>query len=421
METMAIIGTGISGMGVGYLLRDQYDITFYEKNDYPGGHTNTLTVQEEGQDVFIDSGFMVFNHRTYPNIVRLFRELDVETVATDMSFSFQHIPTGLEWKGTGFNNLFVQRKNIFNWRFIRMLFAVDQFGKSADEILSDERYEAYTLGQYVKTKAINEDLLYHFMVPMSSAIWSCPPEKILDFPLVTLVRFFKNHGFIGLNTQSQWYTLKGGSRTYRDKILAHFQGKIHLKTPAVKVTCWDGQARVVDEGGNGRVFDKVVIAAHADQALKMLDQPSDQQRCLLEKLRYQPNRADLHTDASVMPKIRRAWASWNYRLDEKEDGSLVPANVYYMNELQKVSQQRDYFISIDDKGLIDPHAVIKSVGYEHPLFDMEAVKAQKELPCLNKHGPIYFCGAYFRYGFHEDGFMSAIDVARRIGGERVWS
>lgn len=421
MESIAVIGTGISGMGAGYLLHDQYDITFYEKNDYPGGHTNTLTVDEDGEDIFIDSGFMVFNHKTYPNIIKLFAELDVEPVGTDMSFSFQHIPSGLEWKGTGFDNLFVQRKNIFNLRFIRMLLAVDKFGKSADEILDDERYASYTLGQYVKAQGINEDVLYHFMVPMSSAIWSCPPEKILDFPLVTLVRFFKNHGFIGLNTQSQWYTLKGGSRTYRDKILAHFQGKVRLNSAVVKISRQEHQVKVVDAGGNSELFDKVVVAAHADQALKMLDHPTDQQTYLLERMSYQPNRADLHTDSNVMPNIRKAWASWNYRLDEKDDGSLVPANVYYMNDLQKVSQKYDYFISIDDKGLIDRNAVIHSVDYEHPLFDMEAVRAQKHLPCLNDHGPIYFCGAYFRYGFHEDGFISAIDVARRIGGERVWS
>lgn len=420
MESIAIIGTGISGMGAGYLLRDDYDITFYEKNDYPGGHTNTLTVNEDERDIYIDSGFMVYNKKTYPNIIRLFKELGVDEMETTMSFSVQHIPSGLEWSGSGLSGLFAQRKNLVSPRFWNLIRQMYLFNHQAGEVLDDSRYALYTAQQYVSEKGYGDDFLNKYLMPMCAAVWSTSPERILEFPIVTLVRFFKNHGFLGFLTHFQWYTLNGGSRTYRDKLLSHFKGKMQLNNPAAKVAREDVGVSVVDSKGEKKVFDKVIMACHSGQALRILDQPTDLEANLLGKIKYQDNKATLHNDQNVMPKLKRAWASWNYRVDAGKEGGVRPGNIYYMNMLQKVSQKKDYFISIDDRGLIDKRKIVKEIDYEHPLFDVEAVEAQKELPRLNETGPVYFCGAYFKYGFHEDGFTSGINVAKRIAGEDIW-
>jgi predicted NAD/FAD-binding protein len=420
MESIAIIGTGISGMGAGYLLRNEYDITFYEKENRTGGHTHTLTVDEDGKDINVDCGFMVFNKKTYPNLIRLFDELDVEEMETSMSFSVQYIPERLEWKGTGFNNLFCQRSNIFNLRFIKMLWDVNKFGQQADEIINNPKYEDYSLGEYVKEKNIGQDFLLKFMIPMSAAIWSSPPELILDFPVVSLSKFFKNHGFIGLSSQVQWYTVPGGTHKYKEKLLAHFKGKILLEREVVDIKKTAKGVMVKDKTGEEKRYDKVILATHSDQALKILHQPTDLEANLLSKMAYQPHDVKLHTDESVMPKLKRAWASWNYRMDYDQAAKIRPANVYWMNELQKVSDKRNYFISVEDMGDVADAKVLERVICEHPLFDKAANKAQKELARLNENGPIYFCGAYFSYGFHEDGLTSGINVARRIAGDGIW-
>ena len=258
METIAIIGTGMAGMAAGYFLKDEFQIVFYEKNSYPGGHTNTLTIDEDGRPVYIDSGFMVYNEITYPNLTRLLKELDVSTAATSMSFSFSHLPSGLEYCGTGINGLFAQRKNILNPRFIRMLAAMHRFNREAPKVLRDSKYQAYTLEEYVNEKNYGEDFFDKYFLPMSSAVWSTPPDLMLKFPAVTLVRFFKNHGFLGLRTHYQWRTVVGGSKEYRDKILRCFKDRVFLKRPAVKILRERGKVSVCDEGGTKTVYDKVI-------------------------------------------------------------------------------------------------------------------------------------------------------------------
>lgn len=423
MEKIAIVGTGISGMGAGYLLRNDYDITFYEKDNRTGGHTHTLKVNEDGKDVYVDCGFMVFNKKTYPNLIKLFKALDIEDeeMETSMSFSVQYIPEKLEWKGTGFSNIFCQKRNIFNIKFIKMLFDVNNFGKQADEIINNPKYEDYSLGEYVKENNIGQDFLLKFMIPMSAAIWSSPPEKILDFPVVSLSKFFKNHGFIGLSSQVQWYTIAGGTRKYKDRLLAHFPGKVLVDREVINVKKTSKGIAVKDKTGEEKIYDKVIMACHSDQALKILDQPTELEANLLGKMAYQPHDVKLHTDDSVMPRLKKAWASWNYRMDYDSSAKIRPANVYWMNELQKVSDKRNYFISVEDVGDVADDKVLEKVVCEHPLFDKEANKAQKELPRLNENGSIYFCGAYFGYGFHEDGLTSGINVARKIAGDGIWS
>ena len=420
MESLAIIGTGIAGMSAGYFLKNQCRVTFFEKNDYPGGHTNTVTIDEEGRLVPIDTGFMVYNEITYPHLTRLFKELDVKTMPTSMSFSVSHQPSGLEYCGTGIRGLFSRRKNIFNPRFIHLLTQMNRFNHQSVEVLTDPQYSGYTTQEYAEEKGFGEDFLQKYLLPMSSAVWSTPLDLMLKFPIVTLVRFFKNHGFLGLRTHHQWRTVVGGSKEYRDKILGLFKDNVFLKCPITKIVREKAKVQLYDSSGTKRVYDKVILASHADQSLSLLSDATLIERRVLKKFRYQKNRATLHTDFSVMPQTKRAWSSWNYRLSLDLKGRIRPSTVYYMNSLQKVSKKKDYFISINDPMDVHPAKILWETEYEHPIFDLDAISAQQELPVLNEDGRVFFCGSYFKYGFHEDALESGLNVARLISKNRIW-
>lgn len=415
MKTIAIIGTGISGMAAGYYLRDKFDITFYEKNNYPGGHTNTLTVDEDGAPVYIDSAFMVYNEFTYPNFVELLNELKVETEPTSMSFSVQHVESGLEYGGAGWSELFAQRRNVLNLSYWSMLLEMDRFNKTCTKILDDPQYLDYSVAQFVKKEKYSKDFTEKFLIPMSSAIWSTEPNQMLDFPVITLVRFFRNHGFLGgLSGHYQWRTVKGGSRMYRDKIMVHFKDKVFLNRAVQKIERHDNGISVIDQTGTKKDFDKVIFACHAPEALSMLGDEMKKEKSVLRHFRYQKNKGTLHTDAAVMPKAKKAWSSWNYRLTKDSQGNPAATTIYDMNSLQRVSQKKNYFISINDPGEVDPKKVLWEAEYDHPIYDVPAVEAQKDLPELNENGQTYFCGAYFNYGFHEDGLVSGKKVAEKI-------
>jgi predicted NAD/FAD-binding protein len=256
-------------------------------------------------------------------------------------------------------------------------------------------------------------MLWKYLIPMSSAVWSTPMDKMLDFPAQTLIRFFYNHGFLGLDTQHQWYTVTKGSQAYREIIMAPFKEKIKLNDPVVKVKRQNGKAIVTTKSGAEAEYDKVIIASHGDQVLPMLDAPTTDEQRLLKTFKYQTNTATLHTDESIMPKTKRVWSSWNYRVEDKQ-GQTFASTIYWMNSLQNVSKKKNYFVSINDPGSIDPSKIIKTIEYEHPLFDVDAVKAQAELHKLNQSGPVYFCGSYFRYGFHEDALKSAVELCEGL-------
>ncbi len=415
MQTVAIIGTGIAGMGCAHLLQNRYELTIFEKNAYIGGHTNTISVEEEGKPVYMDTGFMVFNYETYPNLCRLFEEIQAPVKKTDMSFSVQHVPTGLEYCGSGLNGLFAQRKNMFRPAYIKMLMEITRFNKISVEILDKPEYANHSLADYIKEFKFSEEMLMKYLVPMSSAVWSTPMDKMLDFPAVTLIRFFKNHGFLGLNTQHQWYTLQNGSQAYREILIKPFKDKIQVNNGAVSVKRLPGgKALVTSANGQQQEFDKVIIAAHANEALKMLFDPTADEQRLLSVFHYEKNKATVHTDESVMPKNKRTWSSWNYRIEER-NGKQVPTTIYWMNRLQGVSERRNYFVSINAiPGTVAPDKLIREIGYEHPLFDVAAIRAQDELYRLNESGPLYFCGSYFKYGFHEDAYKSAVDLCKMI-------
>ena len=412
-EHIGIIGSGIAGMGAAWQLRNHADITLIEREARPGGHTNTVKVEENGQEIPIDTGFIVFNHATYPHLVRLFEELGVETKPSEMSFSVQHVPSGLEYNGMGLDKLFAQRGNILNPRFHALVFQILRFFRVARALLEKPDSLNCTVAEFVHRNALGVDFLNLYLIPMSSAVWSTDPRQMLDFPALSLIRFFQNHGFLGVTTHHPWFTVSGGSRSYRDKLLAHLR-LVKLPAKAVEVKESESSATVRIEDGTLLEFDRIIIAAHADEALAMLAAPDEAQSRLLGAFGYQKNTATLHTDHSVMPRIRRAWASWNYRVEQDAQGDREATTHYWMNALQGVSKTRNYFVSVNGSDKIRPEAVLYQTDYEHPVFTLRALEAQHELPTLNTRSPrqrIFFCGSYFRHGFHEDAYSSAVDLA----------
>ena len=422
---IAIIGTGIAGLGCAHFLHELYDLTLFEQNDYAGGHTNTVTVREDAQDLPVDTGFMVFNHVTYPLLTRLFRELNVETKPTDMSFSVRHDPTGIEYNGGSLEKVFGQRKNLVSLRFWRFILQIHRFNEETVAALEDPRFASMTLGEYVDYRGYGEDFLNLYIVPMGSAVWSTPPDLMLKFPALTLMRFWYNHGFLGMNTRHPWWTVTNGARSYVQKLTAPFRERVRLKSPAARVERARSGAGVTvyPREGPPETFDKVILAAHADQSLRLLADPTPLELELLSPFRYQANEATLHTDDKFMPRTRRCWASWNYHIRPAAGGAIQPSTHYWMNNLQGISDKVNYFVSINAAKDLDESKVLKRIAYEHPLFDLPATQAQKRLPELHHLGPeqtTYFCGSYFRYGFHEDGFMSAVNLCRDLLGREPW-
>lgn len=421
---LAIVGTGIAGLSCGYFLRERFDLTFFEQADYAGGHTNTIDVVAHGEAVTFDTGFMVFNRVTYPNLCRFFEELAVPVKPTDMSFSVQHRPTGLEFSGSSLNHLFAQRGNLFRPRFWNLLYQVNRFNEDAVAALHETRWAGTTLGDYVAERGYGDDFLDLYLVPMSSAVWSTPPDRMREFPALTLLRFFHNHGFLGLHTQHPWWTVTGGAREYVRRLWPKLGGSIRLNSPVVRVQRpVPGGANVTTQDGRTEHFDRVVLACHADQALRLLADADPEERRLLGEFHYQPNLATIHTDESVMPRARLAWSSWNYRVEDTPGGGSQPQTIYWMNRLQGVSGRVNCFVSINGETAVRPEHILRQIPYEHPLFSLGAIQAQARLPALNRRAPapVCFAGSYFRHGFHEDAFTSGLDCARAVAGEPLWT
>lgn len=427
MSTLAIVGSGISGLGCAHFLHRHFDVTLFEQDDRIGGHTHSVTVPERGtgRPLPIDTGFMVFNYETYPQLTRLFGELQVPVKKTDMSFSVRHEDTGLEFCGSSLNHLFCQRRNLLRPSFYRMLLQIDRFNREAVAALQDPAIDALTLADYVRARGYGADFLDLYLVPMSSAVWSTPPEKMLQFPARTLLRFFHNHGFLGLHTQHQWWTVDGGSQEYVRRLIAPWRDCIRRGRKVVRVRREPGGVRVTTADGASERFDHVILAAHGHESLALLADPTPDEARLLGEFRYQPNIATLHTDASVMPRTRLAWSAWNYAIARDPAGRIEPMTVYWMNRLQGVSDREDYFVSINRPDRIDPAKVLRTIAYEHPLFTLGAVRAQAEIPALNANArgrtETYYCGAWTRYGFHEDGFLSAVNLARLLLERDPWT
>lgn len=423
-ERIAIVGSGISGMACAYFLGRHHDVTVYEKDGRIGGHSNTVMIEEDGSEIPVDTGFMVYNEVTYPLLTRLFRQLKVETKPTSMSFSVHHSAAGIEFNGGGINLLFGQRRNLFRPRFWKMLMQIARFNRETVEELSRPAFGDLSLRDYVAARGYGEDFFQWYLSPMAAAVWSSPPGQIDEFPARTLMRFWHNHGFLGLDTQHPWRTVCGGSRSYVEKLVEASGAEFAVGNGVRSVATSPDGAFLTLADGSQVGFDQVVIAAHGDQALGLLEEATSLEKELLGCFRYQANEALVHTDPCFMPSIRRCWASWNYRIDGSSSGAQRHSTHYWMNNLQGVSEKQQYFVSIYPPSPPAEGSIKRRLHYEHPLFDLAAVAAQERLPVLHAAGREtgrYFCGAWQRYGFHEDGLWSAENVCREILGRDPWS
>ncbi|WP_372371101.1 NAD(P)/FAD-dependent oxidoreductase [Candidatus Uabimicrobium sp. HlEnr_7] len=411
MQKLAIIGSGISGIASAYYLRNNYNITIFEKENYLGGHTNTVTIKENGKEYNIDTGFIVYNEVTYPNLTKLFSELEVETQASNMSFSLHNLKTNLQFCGAGLPGIFAQKSNAFRFEYWRFILQIMRFFKTSVSDLQNNNVNM-PLGTYLKKRRYNKYFIENYIVPMSSAIWSTSMEKMMEFPARTLIEFFRNHGLLGVDTHHPWRTVANGSSSYIKQICKNISAQIHSNSP-VKSVCRDHNGVVVCTKEHKYKFDKVLLATHADQALHLLKDASQEEKNVLGCFKYQKNKAILHCDSSTMPPIRSIWSAWNYKI-LPGNSTHTTTTTYYMNYLQNLKTTRDYFVSINEFMPIDPQKILYETVYEHPLFSMEAINAQKKLQELQNNGQVFFAGSYFGYGFHEDGLRSAVEVSELL-------
>ena len=423
---VAVIGSGISGLGAAHALHGQAEISLFEAGDYFGGHTHTvdMTLQGASGPVThgVDTGFLVFNERTYPQLIQLFADLQVPTARSDMSFSVQ-VPGAngrgaLEWSGSSLNTVFAQRSNIVNPRFLRMLRDVLRFNQLCTDIAlrNAEAELLQPLTGFLDQYRLSTEFRDWYFLPMLGCIWSCPTDQMLQFPVATMIRFCHNHGLIQVSNRPQWWTVAGGARQYVEKIVSNIADK-RLNTPVQRISR-DAQGVSVHSNGQTERFDKVVLACHSDQALSLLAEPSHAEQQTLGAIRYQPNRAVLHTDTSVLPRSRRAWAAWNYQRAAHTGRDTAQVCLHYLiNMLQPVPFMQPVVVSLNPVAGIDPAHVHASFDYAHPVFDVAAIRAQGQVEALQGHHNTYFCGAWTGYGFHEDGLKSGLAVARRLQAE----
>lgn len=420
---LAIVGSGISGLAVAHAMKHQADITVFEAGDYFGGHTHTVDVTlptPQGMVTHgVDTGFLVFNERTYPNLIKLFTELDVETAPSDMSFSVK-VPGALrgrtlEWSGTDLNSVFAQRSNLVNPKFWRMLLDVLRFNALCTRIANEQRETELQqpLADFLRSHNFSEPFRDWYFLPMLGCIWSCPTDQMLQFPVATMIRFCHNHGLIQVTDRPQWFSVVGGARNYVEKILAGVHDK-RLNTPVRLIERDAMGVRIVTDGHAER-FDQVVIATHTDQALRLLREPSAEERSLLGAIRYQDNHAVLHTDARVLPSNSKTWAAWNYeRAANSERESARVCLHYLLNRLQRIPFQQPVVVSLNPVQAIDPATIVGEYAYAHPVFDLAAIEAQKRLPLIQGQQRTWFAGAWTGYGFHEDGLKSGLNVGSAL-------
>ncbi len=429
---IAIVGTGVAGLVAARELRGAHDITIFEADHRLGGHVNTLDVEVDGVEHSVDTGFIVYNERNYPGFVALLDELDVATQPTEMSFSVSDRARNIEYNGSSLNTLFAQRRNVVNPAFIRLLTEIARFNRAARALVpdagqladrerlpragaaTDEVDPDESLAAFVDRGGYSADFVERFLVPFGASIWSADPETFTRFPARTYARFMHNHGLLSFNDRPQWRTVTGGARRYVQALVAPFTDRIRLAAPVLEIaTSAPGGVPAVDvvtRAGTER-FDRAVVATHSDQALRMLRDPSPAERSVLGALKYQPNVATLHTDARMLPTTPRARASWNYTVDPSGHGSTV---TYWMNRLQSIESSRPLLVTLNRRDAIADREVLADLEYDHPVFDLDAIAAQRRRDEIQGRHGVYFAGAYWGYGFHEDGLQSGLEVAAAI-------
>ncbi|MGC1511657.1 MAG: FAD-dependent oxidoreductase [Acidimicrobiales bacterium] len=415
---IAVIGSGISGLTCAHVLGPHHDVVLYEAEARLGGHANTVDVDDRvAGRIAVDTGFIVHNDRNYPNLVRLFRELGVATVDTQMSFSVTDrdhasATAGFTYCATNLNTLFADRRNITNKVMWKMLFEIIRFYRHARRFLNAPD-PALSIDEFLVAGRFSRDLVELHLRPMGSAVWSADPSTFGAFPALSLLTFLDNHGLLGFGRRPQWRTILGGSRTYVDAIAARFRGEIRLSSPVIGVERSPAGTVFVTTAQEVNEFDAVVLAVHSDQALAMLTTSTTRERALLGAVRYQANRAILHTDVELLPPLRKAWAAWNY--DRREAEGKQVAVTYDLTALQHLPGSRRYLVSLNSDAFIDPSLVLATFDYAHPVFDHAAINAQRAFDTIDGNGGVHFCGAWWGYGFHEDGMVSALRVCERLG------
>ncbi len=412
---IAVIGSGISGLAAARCLSRHHRVTVFEASARPGGHTNSFDVSLDGITHPVDTGFLVYNERTYPNLIALFAELGIEPARSDMSFSVSVRPRDFEWCGSNLGTLFAQPSNALRPAFWKMLADILRFNRQASTLALMPAHEAgelsTPLSDFLRAHRYGDAFRDRYLLPMAAAIWSCPMDRMLAFPLGSFVRFFHNHGLLQVDDRPQWFTVPGGSRRYVERIIAELDD-VRLATPVRSVRRSDGSVWIATDSGTEQ-FDQVVLACHSNQSLALLADPCDAERQILAAVPYQPNRAWLHTDDALMPRRRRAWAAWNYLTDGRAGAPSVSVT-YWSNRLQPLPFSTQVFVSLNPLDAPDPRKVIASFDYEHPVFDTGSVQAQRQLVALQGSRNTWFAGAWTGYGFHEDGLKSGLAVADAI-------
>lgn len=410
-KRIAIIGSGISGQTCGYLLSQQHNVTLFEANNTLGGHTATIDIEIDGKSLAVDTGFIVFNDRTYPNFIKMMDQIGIKSKPTEMSFSVKNASTGLEYNGHSINTLFAQRRNLVNPKFYYFIYEILRFNKLSKKAQAANDNELGTLGEFLDKHGFSEFFATHYVLAMTAAIWSASINSCRDFPLRFFLNFLTNHGLLDIANRPQWYVIEGGSRSYIPHLTKNIQD-IRLATPVQWVTRHSSHVEVTTEEGT-QVFDEVIFACHSDQALALLNDPSEQEQQVLGDMKYRANEVVLHTDKSLLPKRKKAYASWNYCIGSPTDE--MPTLTYDMNILQGLVTKEELCVTLNQTQLIDSKHILREFNYSHPVFTLESIAAQKQRDSICGHRLTHFCGAYWYNGFHEDGVRSALDVCKRFG------
>lgn len=414
---IAVVGSGIAGLACAHILGPHHEIVLYEARNRLGGHSNTIVVDDPALgSTGIDTGFIVHNDRNYPNLIRLFAELGIETVNSEMSFAVHDPEADFHYRATNLNTLFAQRRRLIDPTMWAMLVDIIRFHRSGRRLLSavdegDDRWDDLTIGELLDQGRYRRKFIDRHLIPMGAAVWSTPPKRFREFPAVGLLRFLDNHGLLSIGDRPQWKTVAGGSRRYVSAIEERFEGTIRRGCPVEAVQPSSGGITVSAKGGSEE-FDQVILACHSDQSLRLVADPDPELSLLLAAVPYQPNRATLHTDVGILSPEPRSWAAWNYRIESDSSASTV---TYDLTRLMRLATDVRYLVTLNDADRISTGKIIEQIDYSHPVFDHAASAAQSRIRDRNGSGGIWLCGAWMGYGFHEDGMRSAVDVCRRLG------
>lgn len=418
---IAVVGAGIAGIGSAWLLSQEHEVDVYESQPTLGGHARTLDISVSGETFPADVGFQVFNTRTYPNLIRFFDRLGVEWFETDMSFGVQVASENIEWSGTNLNTVFAQRANLTNPRFLKMLADIVRFSHDADRLLADPDVDTLTLGELIAREGYSAPFIDWYLIPMGDAIWSTPPGELLDYPAGTFLRFCDNHGLLHITGKPLWRSVLGGSRTYVQAASKTITGTIHAEEPVVSVSR-SADGVTVKTGKRTEAYDAVVLAAHAPSSLRLLADASELEQEILGAFRFQPNQIALHTDVTFLPKSPRAWASWNWYAETGDSTKDMLTLTYWINNLQSVPDGTPPVLeTLNPNKPYAEGSVLEELCFDHPLFTPAAIEAQKRLPEIQGTGGVFYAGAWQRYGFHEDGLLSAMRVASLLGVAAPWA